>query len=113
MRTLVGTCDIWIADLQQAKHQGLAQNIAAFYARSTPLTHQPQPWVFVAGREISWTQACEMFIAPELLRNTAPVPTDMLGQSPLQEDQADLLQSITADLLSCARLEDGMVVFRL
>ena len=119
VRSLIGNLNISITDLQQAKHQGLQENMAACCARSPPLTY-PQPMVFVAGQEISWAQACKMYVNLELL-NGNPAQGNAFASSPwtqprgpsLHQDQADFLQSISGDLLSCVRLEGGVAVVHL
>ena len=130
MQSLVGTHNICITDLQQAKHQGLAENIAAFCSRSVPFACQPTPLVFVEGEEIPWTRACEMFLTPRLRHNTeraeaglAEAGSWLQGSSDaaqgwpqpavLDQTHSDLLQTMSGDLLTCTRVEDGMVIFRL
>ena len=133
MRALVGSHDVWIVGLQQAKHQGLNENIAAFCSRSTPVSF-PKPLVFESGREITWEQAVQTFLASAPLPHGEADRADRTAESascsssskdvsiplalpestpPLERTQADFLQLISEDLRKCVHVEAGMVIFRL
>ena len=134
MRARVGSHDLGIVDLQQAKHQGLNENIAAFCSRATPVSF-PKPLVFQSGREITWEQAVQTFLAPapvlphgEANRADKTAESESCSSSsknisfpvalsesapPLERTQADFLQLISEDLRKCAHVEAGMVIFRL
>ncbi|CAE7396449.1 unnamed protein product [Symbiodinium sp. CCMP2592] len=133
MRALVGSHDVWIVDLQQAKHQGLNENIAAFCSRATPVSF-PKPLVFESGREITWEQAVQTFLASAPLPHGEADRADRTAETascsssskdvsfplalpeptpPLERTQADFLQLISEDLRKCVHVEAGMVIFRL